>query len=168
MTNGFGHREGGADADHHVGTRRGTRYENDRLEIPVILLAAITECDISLRVFIERLLRGPLWQDDAIRSPDRRVVVQAHLAADGLRCVIQIGDEAFYHHPVDVLHVYHAVLPATAMALRDVDAEELIDEPLIRIAGTLVRRIRPLNVDDQGMGIALLLSMPAITLWLPR
>jgi hypothetical protein len=139
----------------------------DTIQLPVILLAALVECGVPLATFVERILGRSLWQDDAIRSVDRRVVIQASLAADGLRCVIQIGEMAFYHCSASVLHLFDKVLPATVMAVTDLDAS-ILGDPLFAAPGIIVRRMKPLDRMKLGMGTAMLLHMPTITVWLPR
>lgn len=150
---------------HHAPPTR--RFEGDRLDLPVILLAALVECGVPLYQFVEHVRDRPYWQGEAIRSPDRRIVIQAHLARDRLRCVIQIGYGAYFHYPRCDLHLWHILLPATEMALRDVDACHVFDEPLLRVPGTRVRHLSDLKRDDPGMGVSAKLGMPKIMLWLP-
>ncbi|MHC9419172.1 hypothetical protein ACYZX9_11325 [Sphingomonas citri] len=150
---------------HHAAQTR--RFEGDRLDLPVILLAALVKCGVPLNQFVEHVRDRPYWQGEAIRSSDRRIVIQAHLARDGLRCVIQIGYAAYFHYPRCDLHLWHILLPATVMALCDVDAGAVFDEPFLRISGTRIRRLRNLNGNDPDMGIGATLEMPTIRLWLP-
>lgn len=135
--------------------------------MPVILLAALVECKVTLNTFVERILKQSLWQDDAIRSVDRRLVIHASLGADGLRGVVQIGAKAFYHCSASVLHLFDTVLPATVMAVTDLNASVLGD-PLFAVSGMIVRRMKPLDCLKPEMGTAMLLHMPTITVWLPR
>lgn len=137
------------------------------IRLPIILLAALVECEMPLSAFVERIRGRSLWQEDAIRSVDRRVVIQATLAADGLRCVIQIGERAFYHCSATVLRLFDVVLPATVMALTDLNAS-ILGDPLFAAPGMVVRRMKPLDRLKPKMGTAMLLHMPTITVWLPR
>lgn len=136
------------------------------IRLPVILLAALVECKMPLCAFVERICGRSLWQDNAIRSVDRRIVIQASLAADGLRCVIQIGEKAFYHCSANVLRLFDMVPPATFMAVTDLDAS-ILGDPLFAAPGTIVRWIKPLDCLKPEMGTAMLLHMPTITVWLP-
>lgn len=81
------------------------------LDMPVVLLAALDAAGISVDAFLARLTRGSIWQDQAIRSADGSIVIQAYSAPDNLRCVVQIGQLAWYHHPGDYLDVFGADMP---------------------------------------------------------
>jgi hypothetical protein len=148
--------------------RTGRTFEDDRLDMPIVLLAALAECDVTLAGFIDRILHGSVWQDEAIRSADRRVVVQAHLAAEGLRSLVQIGETTFYHADASMLHLLGLILPATILAMRDLPAATLICDPLFQLPGIVIRRLRPLDRRDPAMGTAVLLHVPTITVWLPQ
>lgn len=139
----------------------------DTFQLPILILAALVECGVPLVTFVERIRRQSLWQEDAIRSVDRRVVIQASLAADGLRSVIQIGENAFYHCSANVLHLFGVVLPATIMAVADIDASRIFGEPLFGFPGMIIRRMKPLDRRKPEMGTAILLDMPTIKVWLP-
>lgn len=134
----------------------------DTIRLPVILLAALVDCRVPLATFVERIRGRSLWQDDAIRSVDRRVMIQASLGADGLRCVIQIGEKAFYHCSTSVVHLFDIVLPATVMAVTDLDAS-ILGDPLFSAPGMIVRRMKPLDCLKPEMGTAMLLHMPTVT-----
>ena len=136
------------------------------VRLPIILLAALVECRLPLATFVERILKRSLWQDDAIRSVNRHVVIQASLGADGLRGVVQIGEKAFYHCSASVLHLFDTVLPATVMAVTDLDAS-ILGDPLFAVPGMIIRRMKPLDRLKPEMGTAILLHMPTITVWLP-
>ena len=136
--------------------------------MPIVLLAALAECDVTLAGFINRIRHGSVWQDEAIRSADRRVVVQAHLGGEGLRALVQIGETTFYHTAASVLHLFGLVLPATILAMRDLQAATLIGDPLFQLSGIVIRRLRPLDHRDPDMGTAALLHVPTITVWLPQ
>lgn len=140
----------------------------DTIRLPVILLAALVECRVPLATFVERIRGRPLWQDDAIRSVDRRVVIQASLAADDLRCVIQIGEKTFYDCATSVLNLFDVVLPATIMAVSALDAFSFLGHPLFQDQDIIIRRMKPLDRVAPAMGTAMLLHMPTITVWLPH
>ena len=140
----------------------------DTIQLPVILLAALVECEVPLAKFVERILKQSLWQDDAIRSVDRRVVIQASLAADGLRCVIQMGEKAFYHCSTSVLNLVDVVLPATVMSVSNLDAFLILGHPLFQGKDIIIRGMKPLDCVAPAMGAAMLLHMPTITVWLPH
>ncbi len=143
-------------------------FEGDLLELPIVLVTALAECDVPLASFIDRVQRGSLWQDEAIRSSDRRIVVQAHLAAEGLRAIVQIGEKAFYHVSAATLHVFDLVLPSTVLVVRDLEASCLLDDPLFRLLGVRIRKMKPLDHLDPGMGTTRLLHVPSITTWIPQ
>ncbi|WP_199038225.1 hypothetical protein [Sphingomonas mollis] len=43
-----------------------------------------------------------------------------------------------------------------------------LGDPLFGFPGMIIRRMKPLDHQKPGMGTAILLHMPTITVWLPR
>ncbi|WP_026046918.1 hypothetical protein [Sphingomonas sp. PAMC 26621] len=80
--------------------RAGARHEH--VALPVVLLAALDAAGIQVEDLLTRLLRGSMWQDQAIRSADGGMVVEAFRSADALRCFILVGPFAWYHNAVDM------------------------------------------------------------------
>lgn len=147
---------------------RRVAYSADSIELPIVLLAALGECEVTIRDFIGRIQRGSVWQDQAIRSADRRIVIQACLHRSSLRCMVQVGDDAFYHTDTGVLDLHDVFLPATVMALADLDASAVVDDPLFRLPGVRIRRMMPFGCRDTDIGVALLLAVPTIKVFCPH
>ncbi|WP_343528587.1 hypothetical protein [Sphingomonas sp.] len=133
------------------------------IDLPVVLLAALDAAGTSVEAFLARLERGSIWQDSAIRSADRAVVIQAYLAPDGLRAVVQIGNATWYHYPSDKIHAWGVVLPATIMATRDVPLKAILRHPLLDPLPLCVRAIRDLNTTQSTLGVSIQLDVPALT-----
>lgn len=139
------------------------RFTGSIIELPIILAAALAAAKTSLEAFISLLSKGSIWQDGAIRSVDRTVVIQAYLAPDGLRAVVQIGESAWYHHPLDTLHLFGVMLPATTMSVRDVPLISVLHHPLLDPLQIGVRAIRELNTIRPDLGVSMRLVVPIIT-----
>jgi len=133
---------------------------HEQIDIPIVVLAALDAARTPVEAFLARLKRGSIWQDQAIRSSDGHVSIEAHLWRDGLRCAIRIGS-AWYHHPASVLQLWHVRLPATVLALRDVPASALLADPLFSDERIRVRSLDWLNRSDPDMGVVLRLQMPS-------
>lgn len=130
------------------------------LDMPVVLLAALDATGTSVDAFLARLQRGSIWQDQAIRSADGSIVIQASLAHDELRAVVQIGKATWYHHPSDTIHAWGVVLPATTMAIRDVPLKAILRHPLLDPLDVRVRAIRNLNTTRPDLGVGIRLNVP--------
>lgn len=130
------------------------------LELPLLLVRALEELRLTPSAFAERLIEGSVWQDQAIRSTDGRVSIEAHLWRDGLRCAVRIGD-AWFHHPAGVLHLWHIQLPATVLALRSVPASVILADPLFDDERIQARSLDWLNASDPDMGVGMRLLMPS-------
>lgn len=130
------------------------------LELPLLLVRVLEELHLTPASFAERLIESSVWQDQAIRSTDGRVSIEAHLWLDGLRCAVRIGS-AWFHHPAGVLHLWHVQLPATVLALRDVPAAAILADPLFDDERIQVRSLDWLNASDADMGIGMRLQMPS-------
>lgn len=137
----------------------------DPIELPISLLAALSECGVTIGDFIERIQRGSVWEDQAIRSADRRVVIQAFLKGSSLRCMIQVGSGAFYHTSTGVLRLFDVALPASVMAAGDLDASDIINDPLFQLPGIRVRRMVPMGGRYSAVGVTLFLSVPFIVVF---
>lgn len=138
-------------------------FTGSTIELPIILVAALAAAETSLAAFISRLSKGSIWQDGAIRSADRTVVIQAYLAPDGLRGVVQIGKSAWYHHPLDTLHLFGVMLPAATMVVRDVPLTSVLRHPLLDPLQIGVSTIRELNTARPDLGVSMRLVVPTIT-----
>ncbi len=138
------------------------RFTGSIIELPIILAAALAAAEMSIEAFTLRLSKGSIWRDGAITSADRTVVIQAYLAPDGLRAVVQIGESAWYHHPLDTLHLFGAMLPAATMAVRNVPLATVLHHPLLDPLQIGVRSIRELNAIRPGLGISIRLEVPIL------
>lgn len=133
------------------------------VDMPVVLLAALDAAGTSVDAFLARLARGSIWQDQAIRSADGSIVIQASLAHDELRAVVQLGKATWYHHPSDTIHAWGVLLPATIMATQDVPLTAILQHPLLDPLTVRVRALRDLNATRPGLGVSIRLSVPAMT-----
>ncbi|MES3057402.1 MULTISPECIES: hypothetical protein [unclassified Sphingomonas] len=135
------------------------RFEEDRIELPIILVAALEETGTGVDRFLERLQRESIWQAESIRSADGEIDIQAHLAPEGLRCVVRIGKDKWYHHPLDALHAFGLEMPATddgGLAILELD-------PLLNALPLKIRYMRTLNDAKPGLGTCLYLIVPRIS-----
>lgn len=130
------------------------------LELPLLLVRVLEELHLTPSSFAKCLIEGSVWQDQAIRSTDGCVSIEAHLWLDGLRCAVRIGS-AWFHHPAGLLHLWHVQLPATVLALRDVPAAAILADPLFDDERIHVRSLDWLNASDPDMGVSLRLQMPS-------
>lgn len=130
------------------------------LQLPLLLVRVLEELHLTPASLAERLIEGSVWQDDAIRSPDGRISIEAHLWHDGLRCGVRIGS-AWYYHPADVLHLWHVRLPATVLTLQNVPASVILADPLFDDERIQVRSLDWLNASDPDMGVGMRLQMPS-------
>lgn len=126
----------------------GQAFESDRLEVPIVILSALEATGTRVHSFLARLADGPIWQDQSIRSADREIDVQAYLAAEGLRCVIRVGEGIWYHHPLEALHVWGMPLPqirkGDPVPLTSVVRNVLLDNlPIMACAATHLNAGRP-------------------------
>jgi hypothetical protein len=138
-------------------------YPGSFIDLPVVLVAALAAVDVSIPTFLKRLKLGSIWQDQSLRSPDRRIAIQAHLPPDGLRCVIRLAPQTFYHFPANRINVYGATLPSTTMTLVNVPIKHIIAHDLLLDDGIMVRRIDVLDCFAPAFGICLQLQMPHIS-----
>lgn len=148
------------------GSFSGQAFEGDRIELPVVIVSALGATGTRVGDFLARLAEGPIWQDQSIRSTDREVDIQAHLAPEGLRCVIRIGRNAFYHHPSGTLHVFGLQRPKVSIGdgvpLQSILSVQLLDTIPIMVIGIMPQnRIRP------DIGISLQVTMPRIQVDIP-
>ncbi|MEK9212240.1 hypothetical protein [Sphingomonas sp. 2378] len=144
-----------------------SRFSDTELELPIILVAALAAAGISVDGFITRLSKGSIWQDDAIRSADRTLVIQAYLACDGFRAIVQIGKSCWYHYPSDTIHTWGVMLPATVMAFRDVPLTAILRHPLLDPLPVGVRAIRDLNAAQPALGVSIRVRSPVATYKIP-
>ncbi|MBY9061344.1 hypothetical protein K7957_00155 [Sphingomonas yunnanensis] len=144
-----------------------SRFRGDRVDLPVILVTALEATSTDVGVFLNRLVRGSIWQDQAIRSDDGATAIQAYLAREGLRCVVDLGGGCWYHHPADVLHVFGEELPVAVVAMRDVPLTSILRHPLLDGMELVVRRIALLNPRYPQLGIAIEVHMPTRPVQLP-
>jgi hypothetical protein len=150
----------GPDPDHPL------HFTGDHLDLPVVLVAALEATDTTVEVFAARLLHGAIWQDQSLRSPDRRIDIQAYLPPEGLRCVIRLERNIWYHHPLETLHVYGTPLPTIgqdeALPLACVLRHDLLDTLPI-----MVRAVTHLNARRPELGTCIRVEMPrrSIALW---
>lgn len=144
----------------------GQTFEGNRLDIPIVILAALEATGIRVHTFLARLALGAIWQDQSIRSKDGEIDIQAYLAHDGLRCVIRLGAGVWYHHPLETLHVW-------GMPLSHIDQDEtvplesILPHALLDTLPIMVIGITPLNTIRPDIGISLRVSMPEIPVDLP-
>lgn len=134
------------------------------VDMPVVLLAALDATGTPVDAFLARLARGSIWQDQAIRSADGSIVIQASLAHDELRAVVQIGRLAWYHHPDDYLDVFGADMPDVegACPATRIIGHDLLDQLPVRV--TSVGLLQPRKPD---LGVRLRLDVPRITFAAP-
>lgn len=144
-----------------------SRYERDSVDLPVILVAALSATGTTVEAFLVRLAKGPIWQDQAIRSSDGDIVIQAYLAPDGLRAVVQIGKDSWYHHPLDTIHAYGSPPSAKAMMVRYVPLAAVLRHPLLDPLQIIARSVVALNSDKPDLGFAITLDVPRIAYALP-
>ncbi len=142
---------------------RRSRYDQDSVDLPVILVAALSATGTTVDAFFARLAKGAIWQDQAIRSPDGEIVIQAYLAPDGLRAVVQIGNESWYHHPFDTIHAYGLLPSAEAMTTRDVPLAAVLQHPLLAPLQIIARSTVALNSDKPELGVSIAVDVPRIT-----
>ena len=71
--------------------RRDPPYVGKVVELPIIFVAALSAAGTTVEAFIARLTNRSIRQDDAILCADRKIVIQAYLAHNGLRSVVQIS-----------------------------------------------------------------------------
>ncbi|MBJ6122522.1 hypothetical protein JAO74_12045 [Sphingomonas sp. BT553] len=144
----------------------GQAFEGDRLDMPVVIVSALGATGTRVEDFLARLAEGPIWQDKSIRSTDREVDIQAYLAPEGLRCVIRLARNAFYHHPLGTLHVYGLRRPKISIGdgvpLHSILPDDLLDTIPIMVIG-----ITPLNIIRPDIGISLRVTMPRIQVDVP-
>lgn len=134
-------------------------FAEDRIELPIILVAALEATGTGVDRFLERLQRGSIWQDQSIGSADGEIDIQAHLAPEGLRCVVRIGKHKWYHHPLDALHAFGVEMPATddgGLAILELD-------PLLNTLPLKIRHMRTLNDAKPDLGACLYLIVPRIS-----
>ncbi|WP_010219542.1 hypothetical protein [Sphingomonas sp. PAMC 26621] len=143
-------------------------YQGRAIDLPVVLIAALAAVDVSIPAFLMRIQVGSIWQDEALRSPDRRIAIQAHLPPDGLRCVIRLAPQTFYHFPADRINAHAATLPSTAMALVNVPIRQILAHDLLLDDGIMVRRIDVLDSVTPAMGLCLQLEMPHVSVMMPQ
>ena len=131
------------------------------VDVPAVLVTALEATGTSMEEFFNRLRRGSIWQDEAIRSADREIEIQAYLPPEGLRCVIRIGRSIYYHHPLRTFHVFGMLLPTIdindGVPLACILPHDLLDT--IPITAT---RITNLNAIRPDLGICIRVAMPAI------
>ena len=137
-----------------------SRFTATWLELPIVLVAALAAAATSVDGFIARLSKGSIWQEDAVRSADRTIVIQASLAHDGLRAVVQIGKSCWYHHPSDTIHAWGVVLPATTLAIQDVPLTVILRHPLLDLLPIRARALQDLNSARRDLGICVTLDVP--------
>lgn len=142
-------------------------FEGDRLELPLVILAALEATDTRVHDFLARLARGSIWQDQSIRSAGGEIDIQAYLAPEGLRCVIRLGAGIWYHHPLETLHVWGMQLPHidrdAAIPLACILPHGLLDTlPVMVLAATNLNARRP------GLGTCLRIDMPRLGVVLHR
>lgn len=139
----------------------------DRVDLPAVLVVALEAAGTSIADFLHRLGRGSIWQDEAIRSVDREIEIQAYLPPEGLRCMIRIGRSIYYHHPLRTFHVHGMLLPAVdvgdGVPLNCILPHRLLDTIPIRVT-----RIRHLNSITSDLGICIHVSMPTVSIVLPH
>lgn len=145
----------------------GSQFPGRHIDLPVILVQALSAAGTGVDQFLDRLVKGAIWQDDAIRAADGGIVIQAHLAREGLRCVVQIGSQCWYHHPLDTLHLYGAAWPATVMALRDLPLAAIMRHPVLDDSGVQLLKIGQLNHFAPDLGVCIHLDVPVTTVMLP-
>lgn len=142
-------------------------YHGRAIDLPVVLIAALAAVDVSVPAFLKRIQVGSIWQDQALQSPDRRIAIQAHLSPDGLRCVIRLAPQTFYHFPANRINAHAATLPSTAMTLINVPIRQIIAHDLLLDDGIMVRRIDALDSVTPAIGICLQLEMPNVSVMMP-
>lgn len=145
-----------------------SRYDGRHLDLPVILVQALSAAGTSVDQFLDRLVKRAIWQDEAIRAADGAIVIQAHLAREGLRCVVQIGSQCSYHHPLDTLHLFGVTWPATVMALRDLPLAALMRHPVLDHPDVQLLKIGQLNSFAPDLGVCIHLDVPVTTVMLPN
>jgi hypothetical protein len=137
----------------------GPAFDGDRLEVPLVILAALEATDTRVHDFLARLAGGPIWQDQSIRSADGEIDIQAYLAPEELRCVIRVGAGIWYHHPLEMMHVWGMPLPHidrdVAVPLACILPHGLLDTlPIMALAAT------HLNARNPELGTCILVDMP--------
>ena len=141
------------------------RFTGDNLDLPILLVAALEATGITLDAFIARLRHGAIWQDQSLRSADRRVDIQAYLPPEGLRCVIRVAENIWYHHPLETLHVWSMPLPligkGEAVPLARVLQHDLLDPLPIT-----VRAVTHLNARKPELGTCIRVQMPRVRMGL--
>lgn len=133
------------------------------VELPAVLVRALEAAGISVEAFLDRLARGAIWQDQAIRSADREIEIQAYLPPEGLRCLIRIGRSIYYHHPLRTFDVDRMRMPeidvGDGIPLACILPHEMLDTiPIV------VTRLTPLNAERPDIGICISVTMPTIEL----
>jgi len=148
--------------------RRGSRFTGDAVDLPVILIVALAAANTSVEAFIARLARGSIWQDQAIRSADRQIVIQAHLAPEGLRAVVQIGEAIWYHHPLDTIHAYGITAADAGKAAGNVGLSSILRHPLLDHLKMDARTIVSLNNRNPDLGVSIALDVPRVRYAFPH
>lgn len=133
----------------------------DRVELPAVLVGALEATGTSIEGFLDRLRLGSIWQDEAIRSANLEIEIQAYFPPEGLRCVIRIGRSIYYHHPLRTFHALGMLLPTIdvgdGVPLACILPHEMLDTIPIRAT-----RVTPLNAIRPDLGICIRVAMPMI------
>jgi hypothetical protein len=143
-------------------TDRRLRFTGDHLDLPILLAAAVEAADTTVEAFIARLRREAIWQDQSLRSADRKIDIQAYLAPEGLRCVIRVAENIWYHHPLETLHVWLMHLP-TVERSATVPLTRLVRHDLTDPLPIVVRSLTYLNARKPELGTCLRLDMPRVS-----
>jgi hypothetical protein len=142
-------------------------FDEDRLELPVVIVAALEATGTRVQDFIARLVEGPIWQDQSIRSADREVDIQAYLAPEGLRCVIRISEGVWYHHALGTLHVWGMPLPPVRTG-KPIPLTDVLRHDMLDALPIMVRAATHLNARKPELGTCLRVEMPALNVTLTR
>ncbi|WP_156351244.1 hypothetical protein [Sphingomonas sp. Leaf25] len=145
----------------------GQAFEGDRLDMPVVIVSALGATGTRVEDFLARLVDGPIWQDQSIRSPDRKVDIQAYLAPEGLRCVIRLREGVWYHHAFGTLHVWGMPLPPVRTG-EHIPLTHVLRHDMLDNLPIMVRAATELNARTAGLGTCLRVDMPMVTMALPR
>lgn len=146
----------------------GSRFPSasGHVELPAVLVRALEATGTSIERFLDRLRQGSIWQDEAIRSADREIEIQAYLPADGLRCVVRIGRSIYYHHPLRTFHVYGMLLPAIDVG-DGISLGSILPHALLDTIPIVATGITSLNSHKADIGVCIRVTMPSTNVEIP-
>lgn len=144
-------------------SRSNTRVNGNVLELPIILVAALSAENATIDAFVTRLVQRSMWQDEAVPCDDEKVAIQAFIAGERLRSLIRIGRSIWYQHPHDTIHIYGCAFPVAAMCAQDVALTAILRHPVLDPLPIRVLAVREMNPAKIGLGISIHVEVPTVS-----